>query len=218
MAGCQCEGIEELFSEGYVSKELARYQADGPARTTRILTEAIKGAGIAGSTLLDIGGGLGAVQHELLDAGVQTATSVDASAAYLRAARLEARRRALEDRVSYYHGSFTALASQIPTADIVTLDRVICCFNDMQSLVGLSAAKARRLYGLVYPLDTWWVRLEIAIENLYFRLQRNPFRSFMHPSKKVEAILTGSGLKRIFYQRTPFWQAAVYAREFPPAE
>ena len=92
---CQCQGIEELFSQEYVAKELSRYRSKGPDRTTRILTEAITELGVEGLTLLDIGGGVGAIQYELLASGVDQATNVEASTAYIEAAREEAQRRRL---------------------------------------------------------------------------------------------------------------------------
>ena len=177
-----------------------------------MLTEAIKEASVDGLTLLDIGGGVGAIQHELLGAGVDQATQVDASAAYIAAARAEAQRRGNAERVSYRHGNFVDLAADIDPADIVTLDRVICCYPEMEKLVGLSAAKARRLYGLVYPRDTWWVKLGLALMNFFLRLQRSHYRTFAHPTKSVEAILNGNGLRQSFYRRTLVWQVAVYRR------
>ena len=209
---CQCQGIEELFSQKYVNKELSRYRLKGPAKTTRMLTEAIKKEGVDGLTLLDIGGGVGAVQHELIDAGVQQVMSVDASTAYLTASKVEAQRRGLIDHVSYHHGNFVDLAQDIAPADIVTLDRVICCYHDMEKLVGLSAARSRKLYGLVYPRDAWWVKIVLAFENFFFWFRRNPFRTFAHPTKSVEGILDGNGLKRRSYHETLVWQVVVYSR------
>ena len=163
-------------------------------------------------TLLDIGGGVGAVQHELIDAGVQQVTSVDASTAYLTAAKVEAQRRGLADHVSYHHGNFVDLASDIAPADIVTLDRVICCYHDMEKLVGLSAARSRKLYGLVYPRDAWWVKLGLAFENFFFWLRRNHYRTYAHPTKAVEDIVKSNGLKRRSYRQTLVWQVVVYSR------
>lgn len=217
MPSCQCQAVEELFSQEYVAKELNQYRAKGPDKTTRMLTEAIKGTGLGGSTLLDIGGGVGAVQHALLSAGVQAVTSVEASSAYLNAARMEAQRRGLADRVRYHYGSFVDLAPEIPQADIVTLDRVICCYDDMENLVRLSAERARRVYGVVYPRDIWLAKAGNAMENLYYRLTKNPFRSFVHPTRAVEAILKEFGLRRQTYLLTPFWQVAVYIRQPFPA-
>lgn len=209
---CQCQGIEELFNQQYVTKELTRYRAKGPDKTTRMLTEAIKEAGVAGFTLLDVGGGVGAIQHELLQAGVDHVTSVEASTAYIDAARSEAKRRGQADRVSYHYGNFVDLEADIPPADIVTLDRVICCYPDMEKLVGLSAPLARKLYGLVYPRDSWWMKIGLALQNFYFWLRRSPFRTFVHSTESVESILSSDGLMRRFYRRTLAWQVAVYTR------
>jgi 2-polyprenyl-3-methyl-5-hydroxy-6-metoxy-1,4-benzoquinol methylase len=208
----QCEGIEELFGQQYVSKELARYRAKGPDKTTRMLTDAIKQEGVDGLSLLDIGGGVGAIQHELLGAGVVGVTSVEASTAYIDAARAEAQQRGLADHVSYQHGNFVDLAGDIPPADIVTLDRVICCYPDMEKLVGLSAARARKIYGLVYPRDAWWVKIALAVENFFFKLRRSQYRTFAHPTRVVEALVSSKGLKRRSYRRTLVWQVVVYAR------
>lgn len=209
---CQCQGIEELFSQQYVAKELAQYRAKGPVKTTRILIDALRAQDVDGLTLLDIGGGVGAIQHDLIEAGVREVTSVEASAAYHIAAQAEARRRGLADRVSYRYGNFVDLSPEIAPADIVTLDRVICCYDDVQNLVDRSAARARKLYGLVYPRETWWTKIALRLENLYFRLRRSPYRAFLHDTRSVEAILDRYGFKRSFYRQTFEWQVAVYAR------
>lgn len=210
---CQIQGIEELFSKQFVTRELSRYRSKGPDKTTRLLTKAIEDAGVQGLTLLDIGGGVGAIQHELIASGVDQATDVDASTAYLEAARDEAQKRSLADRVTFRHGNFVDLAADIPAADIVTLDRVICCYPDMNRLVDLSAARARKLYGLVYPRETWWVRTGLAVQNFFLRMRKSPFRTYSHPTRSVETILEKYGLKQRFYRRTMIWQVAVYARE-----
>jgi len=218
MECCQIQGIEELFSQKYVNRDLARYRARGPDKTTRMLTGAIKaigatgGGGVDGMTLLDIGGGVGAVQHELLGAGIDSAVNVDASTAYIRAARAEAERRGLAERVVHLQGNFVDVVADIAPADIVTLDRVICCYPDMEKLVSLSAARARKLYGLVYPRDTWWMKFGLAIQNIFMHLRRRPYRAFTHRTKAVEALLVSSGLRRRSYDRTLVWQVAVYTR------
>ncbi len=209
---CQCQGIEALFDEKYVTRELARYRKKGPDKTTRILIDTLKAEGVQGMTLLDIGGGVGDIQHELLHAGVRSATNVEASTAYIGAAKAEAERQGHADRVSYQHGDFVDLASHLPPADIVTLDRVICCYHDMEKLVGLSTARTRKLYGLIYPRDVWWVKIGLAIGNLFFRLRRSPFRVFVHPTEAVEAVVVSNGFKRRFDQRTLIWQVVVYTR------
>jgi magnesium-protoporphyrin O-methyltransferase len=212
MNGCQCKGVEMMFNQKSAVRELKQYRRKGPNRTTQMLIDALKTEGIEGMTLLDIGGGVGAIQHELLSAGVRSAANVDASAAYVAVAKEEAERRGHAGLVSYYHGDFIQLAPEIAPADIVTLDRVICCYDDMQALVGLSSARARNMYGLVYPRDTWWMKIRVAIENFVYRLVRNPFRSFVHPTEQVDAVVRSSGLRRRLYLKTFLWQVVVYAR------
>lgn len=188
MTCAQCQGIEGFFDRGTAERNLRTYRKRGPDRTTRLLIEALESEGVAGLTLLDIGGGIGVIQCELLKAGAAHATDVDASSAYLTAAQGEAERQGLADRVEYRRGNFVDLAPELASADIVTLDRVVCCYHDPRSLVGLSAAKAAKLYGLVYPRDTWWSRTPIALVNLVFRLRRNPFRIFVHPTAAVDGL------------------------------
>src|SRR5260221_3386362 len=136
---CQCQGIEGLFNQREAARRLKAFQRKGSETSTRVLLDALRAAGIEGATLLDIGGGIGAIQLELLGAGASSATDVDASTAYITAARDEASRRGYGDRVTYQHCNFVELASTVAAADIVTLHRVICCYHDMRGLAGASA-------------------------------------------------------------------------------
>ena len=209
---CQCQGIEGRFNQRGAARSLTTYQRNGPAPNTRILLAALRAAGVEGTTLLDIGGGIGAIPLDLLSAGASHATEVEASTAYLDAAREEGARRRYSDRVTYQHGNFVDLAPTLLPADIVTLDRVICCYPDLRGLVGASAAKAQRLYGLVYPRDTWFAHVTASLLNLFFRLQRDSFRFFIHRTNAVEALLREAGFERHFQRNAGFWQVAVYAR------
>ncbi|MDH5588764.1 MAG: class I SAM-dependent methyltransferase, partial [Gemmatimonadota bacterium] len=158
MACRQCEGIEAFFDDGVARRELRRYRRKGVGGTTRILLEALRspsaGTGVAGRSFLDIGGGVGAIQHELMAAGATHGTHADASPAYLDAARSEGERRGHADRVRYVLGDFVDVADDIEPADVVTLDRVVCCYPDMPALVDASASRALESYGLVFPRVT----------------------------------------------------------------
>jgi len=209
---CQCQGIESTFNEQMAARELKTYRKKGASKQTRLLIDSIKTAGVEGLTLLDIGGGVGAVQYGLLEAGVARASDVDASSSYLKAAREESARRGYSERIEHQHGDFVDLAEHLPSADIVTLDRVICCYHDMQALVSLSSGKAQRYYGVVYPIDAWWSRLGMAAGNVFMKLSGNPFRIFIHPSQAVEALVNANGFQRVFYRAVGFWQVIVYAR------
>ena len=213
MTCSQCQGIETLFNKRRATKELSRYRKKGPRKTTRILIRAVESGGVDGMSLLDIGGGIGAIQHELIKAGASGAIDVDASTAFIEAARDETERQGHADRVKYLYGDFVNLASDIPEADIVTLDKVICCYHDMVALVKLSSAKARRVYGLVFPRDTWWMRLANPFQNFFLWILRTPFRVYIHRTDAVDAAVRVSGLERKFYRRTSLWQVVVYVRK-----
>ena len=209
----QCDGIERMFDSSIAASELKDYRKNGPAKTTRLLIDTLRAQGVADLTLLVIGGGVGAIQHLLLENGVRRAVNVDASTSYIHAAQQEAQRLGHADRVTYQHGDFVNLAPEIEPVDIVTLDRVICCYPDMQALVGLSAQRAQRYYGVVFPQDAWWMKLARVPMNGLFRLQRNPFRFFVHPTQAVESVIHASGLRNIFQQNVGLvWQVRLYAR------
>ena len=208
----QCVGVEKLFDEKYAQRDLKRYLRKGPVRTTRLLIEAIREEGVKDRSLLDIGGGIGAIQLELFEAGVSKATDVDAASAYLKIARAEAQRRGIADLIEYRSGDFVEEADEIDPADIVTLDRVICCYPDMPKLVSLSAAKAGRIYGLVYPRLNVIMRLARPLINLHNRIKRSPFRFYLHSPAEVDRILRDCGFRRLCESRTPLWHIVVFVR------
>jgi magnesium-protoporphyrin O-methyltransferase len=201
----------DFYNAKKAARELRRYREKGAIPSTRMLIDALTTAGVEGATAIDIGGGIGAVQYELLAAGAAHVTSVDASDAYLQAAREEGERRGLSGRVSYQHGDFVELAEGIAPADIVTLDRVINVCPHWQRLIRLSAARTRLLYGLVYPRNSLFVRMVVSVMN------RLVWRGRVHaavPSPDVIATLTSkAGLVRVFSKTTGPWQVAVYRRQ-----
>jgi 2-polyprenyl-3-methyl-5-hydroxy-6-metoxy-1,4-benzoquinol methylase len=213
-----CEGADDLFNAAQAASDLNAYHKNGPASSTRRLLDAITAADVQGLILLDIGGGVGAIQHELIKAGVEKVISVDASAAYLETSRKEAERRAYAGRASYYHGDFVQLAEEISPADIVTLDRVVCCYPDMPSLVRLSAARAKRVYALVFPCERWWIKAGIAVINFVQHLRRHPYRFFVHPTADIDSIARENGLSLDFHHRGIIWQVMVYRRKGASAQ
>ena len=212
MTGCQCECYSSQFDEKHAIKDLKRYRANGPDKTTRLLLDLLEAEGVRGASLLDVGGGVGVVHHELLAAGAQTAVHVDATAANIRAAEEEATRRGHAGRVRFLQGDFVTLAPEISAADVVTLDRVICCYPDMERLVSASASRARRLYGAVFPRERWFLRLMVALGNLARRLRRNAFRAYVHPVREIDATIRRQGLSARRIHDTFVWRVVVYSR------
>lgn len=212
MSRCRCESYESQFDDKHAAKDLKRYRRQGPDKTTRLLLDALKAEGVRGASLLDVGGGVGVVHHELLAAGAQTAVHVDATAANIRAAEEESARRGHAGRVTFLRGDFVALVAEIPPADVVTLDRVICCYADMERLVAASASHARRLYGAVFPRERWLLKLVLALGNAVRRLRGNAFRSYVHPVQAIDAALERQELRVRSVRDTWAWRVAVYSR------
>jgi len=209
---CLCDGLEDQFDRETAQRELRRFRRRGPIRSTGRLIEALRAADVSGAAILDVGGGIGAIHHALLDAGAYTAFQIDVSPAYIESAREETVRRGHANRVLFLRGDFVQWVNNIPDADIVTLDRVICCYPDMESLVRGAATKARRLVGAVYPRDTWSARLGVRLINLVLRLRRSAFRVYAHSPAAIAAVLRGQGFERISEQRTFVWDITVFAR------
>jgi magnesium-protoporphyrin O-methyltransferase len=212
LSSCQCQGCDSQFGAGHAEKDLKRYRKSGPDATTRLLLDALKTQGVQDSTLLDVGAGIGVVHHELLSAGARSAVHVDATDANIAVAQQEATRLGHREQVVFLRGDFVDLAPEIPATDIVTLDRVICCYSNMEQLVDASAAKARRLYGAVYPRERWLFKVWIALENLARRILGNPFQTYIHPISGIDRTLERNGLRRRWVRDTFAWRVAVYSR------
>lgn len=212
MDACGCDEFATIFDRRTAKQDLERYRTKGPDRTTAMLLDMVRPAVTTGSTILDIGGGIGVLDHELLRAGAGHATLVDASAAYLAAARQEANRRHLLDRIEFMEGDFVRHAQRVEAADIVTLDRVVCCYADAAALVGLSVDRARRVYGLVLPRDSWLIRLSIRLVNIGFRIRRKAYRAYAHPNALIDRLLADRGLQPREERSTWFWRVVVYER------
>lgn len=215
---CCRPDYDAMFDEPTVRRELADYRHRGAQGPTRRLIEAIRAEGVEGAALLDVGGGVGAIGHELVAAGASRLTAVDLSHHYLDAARDEAKDRGYADRAEFHYGDFVDLAAEIGEVDVVTLDRVLCCYRDWRSLVSASTAKARRLYGLVYPVDRPWWRAAAVAGNLILRVMRSDFRFHVHPDRAVDAFIRSVGFDRRYRRRGLIWQTVVYRRvAAPPA-
>lgn len=208
----KCCVIAAQFDQKVVNKKLRQYRLKGPRKETKILINALKSLGIDGYTVLDVGGGFGALCFELLKAGVNSAVNVEASSAYVDDAREEAAKQGYSDQLTLIQGDFVSIENQIKPADIVTLDKVICCYDDMSSLVQTSVKKAIKFYGVIYPRSKWWVKLVIWIENFFRKIRGNNFRVFVYSTKEVDRIVRENGFKKVFIRELIVWQIVVYAR------
>jgi len=201
-----------MFDEPSARRDLADYRENGPQGPTRDLIEAIRAEGVKDADLLDIGGGVGVIGHELVASGAGRLTAVDLSRNYLDAARDEATDRGYADRAEFRFGNFVELAPQLDDADVVTLDHVLCCYRDWRSLVSASTARARVLYGVVYPVDRPWWRAASVLGNLVLWVSRSDFRFHIHPDRAVDRFIRSAGFERRYRHGGFLWQTVLYRR------
>ncbi len=209
------QGLNEVFNDAEARRGLKAYWKKGLHGSTRALVEAAAATGqrrLEGATVLEVGGGVGAVHAALLQRGAAHASDVDASAAYVRAAQQVAERLGLRERVEYHQGDFVQLAGEVPPADVVVMHRVVCCYPAAAPLVRAAAEKARWRLVISYPRAAWYMRLGVAVVNLGLRLWRNPFRTFVHDPRLIRATAEAAGL-RLRQRRTAFpWEIVVFER------
>jgi 16S rRNA G966 N2-methylase RsmD len=212
MSSCHCIATDRHFTPARAGAELVDYRRRGPRGTARLILKSLDDLGITPRTLLDVGAGIGVLHHELLARGVDRAVHLEAAAAYVASAEEEVVRRGHQGRVQFRHGDFVSLAPDLGSADLVTLDRVVCCYPELEPLVLLSAAKAERYYALSFPHDRWYVRAHTRWQNYRRRQAGNDFRTFVHPVARIRALVRAAGFEIERSRRTLVWAVLICAR------
>ena len=163
-----------------------RFARKGFEPSQKQLVEGLTRSGVGGATLLEIGCGVGYLHQRLLQAGAASAVGVDLSSRMLEEARAEAIEQGMAERTDYRVGDFVELADTIAPADIVILDKVICCYPDADALVRQSARIAARVYAFTIPRDRWTVRITLWLGRSMLALIRCGFRSHVHDPKTID--------------------------------
>lgn len=213
---CSCcefsDTAEGHFTQEKAASELNRYRRKGPGPTTRRLRDGLVQLKATGGTVLDIGGGVGALSFELLDRGATHAIVVDASPAYVAMGAEEAARRDRAAATEFVLGDFVLVSDRLLTADLVTLDRVVCCYPTYEPLLEQALRHARRTFAYSYPRARWYVRSWVWFDNAKRRWKGNPFRTFVHPPCQMQRLIEAGGFTLGSRRRTWFWSADVFVR------
>ena len=204
---------QKKFTAAVARRDLEVYLDQGPDPTTRLLRDQVLAARVSSpGSVLDVGAGVGALSFELLAGGAERVTAVEASAAYLHTVRDELARRSLTERVQLVHGDFVVVAGDIAPADVVVMDRVVCCYPSFEPLLEAGVRHSRRVFAFSYPRNRWHVRAKVALGNLGRAIMRNPFRMFVHPISEMQGVLERHGLVRTRRDETRDWFADLYVR------
>jgi 16S rRNA G966 N2-methylase RsmD len=205
---CNSRGCDKFFTPRLARRAAKRYRKKGLDPTARRMVDFLESRGIEGATVLEIGGGVGEIQIELLKAGAQRAVSLELSPAYDEQAERLLQEAALEGRVDRRLHDIAVDPDGVEPADIVLMHRVVCCYPDYERLLGAAAQRTRRLLVFSYPPRNALSRVIVSAENFVFRLLRKEYRSFTHPPAAMMGVLAERGLRRTFARHTLVWQVA----------
>jgi magnesium-protoporphyrin O-methyltransferase len=188
------------------------------AGVTAPLLEALEEAGLRDRTVLDLGCGIGDLSIEAVRAGAAGARGYDLSTKAIGAARRLAAERGVADRASFEVGDGAKV--DLPSADVVVLNRVFCCYPDVENLLSRSLAAAGSVYAFTIPRSTGLAgriaRAQTALANWWYRMRSSKFgdfRVFVHDIGRIDERVRAAGFAPVRREhRRIAWDLAVYTR------
>ncbi len=168
--------------------------------------------GLTGARVLEIGGGIGALQAELLEAGAEQGEIVELVPAFEPYARELAKDKGLEQRIAFRVADVIEKPDSVEPADVVVLNRVVCCSPDGIRLAGVAARLARRTLVLSFPRDRFLVRTGLRLVNASMAAFGRSFRVFVHPRASLVAAAEAEGLDLTEAERGFAWEFVALRR------
>lgn len=213
MTCTHCCDANKFFDIKNANKELKRYKRKGAKGTTKRLIEALNGVDLTNKTLLDIGGGIGMLQWHFLENGAKETTDVDASTGYIEVAQQFAIENNWEGKASFIQGDFNDHAPQLNSFDVVTLDRVVCCYPDFHTILKNATAKSSNYLVLSYPLSNWISKAINKLGRLYFIVKKSAFKTYIHPSRDIQQLIESQGFVPMHSSIKFPWHIQMYQRK-----
>jgi magnesium-protoporphyrin O-methyltransferase len=209
MAGCcNARGCDRLFNERFARRMAKRYRKRGLDKTSRRMVAFLEARGVEGATVLEVGGGVGEIQIELLERGAARTVNLELSPGYDAVATQLLREHGLAERAERRLHDIAAEPESVEPADVVVLHRVVCCYPDYERLLGAVAEHAGRAVVFSYPPRNIFSRAWVAGANLALRIMRREYRTFAHPPRAMLEVLEQRGLRKTFAGRSLVWQVA----------
>jgi hypothetical protein len=202
---CDRPGYQTVFSDRFARRIARSYRKRGLDDTQRRMVAFLTERGIQDASVLEIGGGVGEIQVELLSRGARRATNLEISRNYETEAAALLERSGMSARVTRRFVDIASSPDEVEPADAVILHRVVCCYPDYQRLLSAAASHARRLLVFSYPPRTLFSRASLGFENLFHRLRRSDFRAFVHPPEAMIAAAQAQGLSVSYRHRGLSW-------------
>jgi magnesium-protoporphyrin O-methyltransferase len=205
---CDPRGCDEFFGSGFARRMAARYRKRGLDRTSRRMVAFLEEHGVEGETVMEVGGGIGDIQLELLKRGASRTVNLELSPGYDEEARRLLAEAGLEGRAERRIYDIAVDPEGVDAADVVVLHRVVCCYPDYERLLGAAADRTRRLLVFSHPPRNLVSRAFFGAQNAIFRLRGSEFRTFAHPPAAMLEVLTARGLQPEFSRRGLVWRVA----------
>jgi 2-polyprenyl-3-methyl-5-hydroxy-6-metoxy-1,4-benzoquinol methylase len=212
---CSRSGYQTVFSDRFARRVARTYRKRGLDSTQRRLVSFLTERGITDASVLEIGGGVGEIQIELLARGARTATNLEISQNYEAEAAALLERSGMADRVTRQFMDVATSPEAAEPADVVVLHRVVCCYPDYARLLSAAAGHAKRLLVFSYPPENVLSRMIIGGENLLRRLSRNDFRAFVHPPNAMIRAAQAEGMSVRYRHRGLSWNIVGFDRLAP---
>lgn len=209
---CRPGDYDKVFDEKHARSRARAYVREGVSGDARRIVDFVRGRMSPGYSVLEVGGGVGEIHLELLRDGAARAVNVELATKYEGVAAELIRESGLGDRVERRLGDFVREGSRIPAADVVVMNRVVCCYPDADALVEAAADHARRYLVLTIPVDRWWIRLGIGMGNALLAVRRNTFRGYVHATRAVLAAAERRGMRLAERRRGVIWQLIALER------
>jgi 2-polyprenyl-3-methyl-5-hydroxy-6-metoxy-1,4-benzoquinol methylase len=206
-------GYTSVFSKRAARRDAKRYRKGGLDDTGEEMVAFLRGRGVEGATVLEVGGGVGALQLELLKSGAARATNLELSPEYEDVAAELALEAGVSERVERHLGDLVADPGLTGEADAVLMHRVVCCYPDYDGLVGAASERSRRFLVMSFPRSRALIRLGMGAVNLAARLLRWEYRSWVHPPEAIVAAAERRGLTLVQESRGRIWQVAALERK-----
>ena len=168
--------------------------------------------GVTGATVLEIGGGVGHLQVELLRRGAARVTNLEISENYESEAARLLEEAGMTEQVERRFVDIAQEPDTVEPADVVVLHRVVCCYPDYARLLKVAAGHARKTLVYSHPAANIVNRLQFGAENAYRWITRNDFRAFIHPPERMIRAAESDGMSVAYRSHSWEWDVVGLTR------
>jgi magnesium-protoporphyrin O-methyltransferase len=192
------------------------YKSDGLAESSQLLLDFLKNQGLDGKHLVELGCGPGGFSIECLKHGAASSIGIDLSPEMVKVANDLATSLNLQTRAKFQVGN--AATTDIPRADIVVMDKMLCCFPDSTSIFENVISAAGEIIGFIVPRDQGLfkipLRIAVYLKNAYEKLRnRNLGWMYLHSLSRIDQTLKNAGFNYCQKQVSGFWIIFSYSKK-----